>query len=116
MNSLVLRNSSLKRLLNAQQNRSGRHDLARYGGFNAAALAAKPWGTDNELKAVITADEQKSWIKADEILGHDHHITGLAKPPHALLQAQTAVLIDHDDKFQPPGISGGVNRNSIAQT
>jgi hypothetical protein len=62
----------------------------------------------NELGAVIAADERRSWVEAGELLQHSHHVLGLADSPHADRQAQTAVLVDHVQEFQPPAIGGGV--------
>ena len=70
----------------------------------------------NELGAVITADECRSWVEAGETLQHGHHSLGLATPSHADHQAQTAVLVDDVQKFQPPAIGDGVELEVHGQT
>ena len=64
-------------------------------GCGAAVLAPAPQGVGNELRAVIAADERRSWVEAGELLQHHNHVLGLATPSHVDRQAQTAVLIDH---------------------
>ena len=77
-------------------------------GCGAAVLAPSSERVGNELGAVITADEPRSWLEAGELLQHGYHDLKLATSPYADLQVQTTALVDHVQKFQPPAVGGGV--------
>jgi len=85
-----------------------RRSLFNVGRVGAAFLAPALKGVCNELRPVVAADVSRSRVDAGQRLQHHHYVLALATPTHAGRQAQTAVIIDHVQEFQPPAISDAI--------
>lgn len=70
-------------------------------GCDADVFEPAPQNISKELLGVIAPEERWRWVEASERFQHRNHILSLETSAHTDRKAQTAVLVDHIQKFQP---------------